>query len=459
MKPPLKQIFRWLKYPALILGIAAATVVLVAYGRGYFYDLETGKIAGGGLLSIDSEPGDARIRVDDARRGSTENRIRLASGTYTVQLRREGYRSWTKELSVQTAAVTYARYPVLVPNKVPSDPIRNLNGLKFVSQSDDQRYLAAVTSTDGGDRLRIFPAGGQSSYLALAPSAKYPSLNINITDLSWAPDASRAFVRAEISSGSKRYFVFNPGAKRSGREVEAIAGEVFRQPIFSQSSQAIYGITDDNVLRRLALNQSPPRPIARNITAFDVYQDAIYALQQASGGSQLVRIEDGETRSLSINHLPGAHQIEAIQHQGQLHLMLHNTDRAQVTLIANPASGAPATTSLPPGAAERVTVSPGGAYVLMYSGSHFTTYDLKRQQTHRFRLADMATEPQWYTEHHLLAVSGEGVILLEFDGANQEYLTVAQDFRVFGNHQQDTVYSIRRNQVTNQLQLQRSNLK
>jgi hypothetical protein len=456
MKPPFKQIFRWLKYPALILGIAAATVALVAYGRGYFYDLETGKIAGGGLLSIDSEPSDARIRVDDSRRGSTENRIRLASGTYTVELRREGYRSWTKELSVQTAAVTYARYPVLVPNKVPSEPIRNLSGLKFVSQSDDQQYLAAVTSTDGGDRVRIFPADGQSSYLALTPSARYPGLDIG--DVSWAPDASRAFVRAETSSGAKQYFVFNPGSKRSGRVVETIAGEVFRQPIFSRNGQAIYGITGDNVLRRLALNQSPPRPIAANITDFDVYQDAVYALQQTSGGSRLVRIEDGETRSLSRSRLLGSRQIEAIQHQGQLHLVLHNTDRAQVTLIAKPASQARATISLPPGAAEQVTISPGGGYVVMYSGSHFTTYDLKRQQTHRFQMPDMATQPQWYTKHHLLAVSGEGVILFEFDGANQEYLTVAQDFRVFGNHQQEAVYSIRRNQVTNQLQLRRSNL-
>ncbi len=456
MKPRLKQIIRWIKYPALIAGITVVTIALVAYGRGYFYSFETGEIASGGLLYINSEPSGANVRIDDSAQGTTETRIRLASGQYGVELQRDGYRSWTKEVRISEADVTYARYPVLVPNTVPSEPVRDLSNVRFISQSDDQQYLAVAETVDGGDRIRVFRVGAsESSRIVFTPPSG--QRRFTVQDIVWSPDVSRAFVHTATPDGATRYFTFNPDVTESGRAINSLAGTMVRNPVFGENDTFIYGMTDDDVLRRASVMDGSQQTVARNIAAFDVYEDHIYAVQQVSGGTRLVRIDDGNVASLLAYPTSYAYELKTIRHADALYIVLHNTDTNQVTLVTNIGSDVD-TMSLPPGVAEHMTISPNGQYVVMRTGTYFTTYDLEREQTYRFTLPDVDAEPQWYTDHHMVTVSQDEVILFEFDGANSEYLTAARPFRVFGNHQRDDVYSIQRNQLTDQLQLQRTDL-
>lgn len=51
-------------------------------------------------VSLQSQPGDAEVSVDGDFRGTTPFALKLSSGTYTIEMRRDGFQPWTRELVV-----------------------------------------------------------------------------------------------------------------------------------------------------------------------------------------------------------------------------------------------------------------------------------------------------------------------------------------------------------------------
>lgn len=65
-------------------------------------------------VSLQSEPGDAEVSVDGEFRGTTPFSLKLTSGTYTIEVRREGYQPWSRELVVVGGDDTRVK-AILVP--------------------------------------------------------------------------------------------------------------------------------------------------------------------------------------------------------------------------------------------------------------------------------------------------------------------------------------------------------
>lgn len=86
-----------------ILGSIAAL-----YARGYRLQLGEKDISLGptGLLVAKSEPQAAQVYVDGVLKTATDNTISLAPDTYTVEIKKEGYQNWTKEITIEKEAVT-----------------------------------------------------------------------------------------------------------------------------------------------------------------------------------------------------------------------------------------------------------------------------------------------------------------------------------------------------------------
>lgn len=452
----LKHAGRVAGYTVLFVGIIVATIVLVAYGQGYVYNQETGEITGGGLFLIDSRPSGADIFIDGEHRGTTQKRIRLPVGEYTVEMYRQGHRPWSKELPIRETKANHVEYPILVPDTLSTAPVGTLDEVRLVSQSNEQRYVAVAETRAGRDRLRVFPAATpDTSYVVFTAPDSLPEAAI--TDVEWSPEADQGLVTVSSETETRQY-VFNPATKRSSSASRTSLGVPLRRPVFSRSSSRVYGVDGDGALRRLDPGGGTGAILATNVSAFAVAEGAVYAVQPRQGSSRLVRIEDGNAR-LVRTYSPNPFHLERFRYDNEEYLLVHNEARRQATLMnisADPRSTN--TTSLPVGAAESVTVNPGGRFVVMHTGESFTAYDMRWQTMHRFQIPGLDSEPHWYTDHHLLAASDNGVVMFEFDGGNQEYLTEATQFPVYGNSDRNAVYSIQRNHITDRLQLQLTRL-
>jgi hypothetical protein len=126
----------------LITLIVVGSVGLFAsyYARGYKLDLKTFKFQPNGILVLKSEPDGASVYIDGDLKTATNASISLSPGTYDVEVRRDGYFSWYKRLTIEKEIVTQATISLFknVPSLSPvtttgaSNPLMSEDGSKIV---------------------------------------------------------------------------------------------------------------------------------------------------------------------------------------------------------------------------------------------------------------------------------------------------------------------------------------
>jgi hypothetical protein len=103
---------------AVFLG---ALVSVIAYARGYRFNLTEQRIVPTGILVASSTPDAAKVYINGKFYGATNSNITLPPGVYDVEIKKEGYTTWTNrltvkgELVVRTDALLFPQNPSLSP--------------------------------------------------------------------------------------------------------------------------------------------------------------------------------------------------------------------------------------------------------------------------------------------------------------------------------------------------------
>ncbi|HMT18741.1 MAG TPA: PEGA domain-containing protein, partial [Candidatus Saccharibacteria bacterium] len=114
----------------ILLGIAIgiATLVVVYNVNGYSIDRETGEVVQNGLLYLDAKPGSAEVFLNgEKQRGKTDARLVVAEGTYDVEMRRDGYLPWKRNLVLEGGSLRRLTYARLVPETIESEAVREVD--------------------------------------------------------------------------------------------------------------------------------------------------------------------------------------------------------------------------------------------------------------------------------------------------------------------------------------------
>lgn len=88
----------------LIVGLAGTYVSF--YARGYRFNLQTLKFDPNGILVIKSEPDGAQVYINGNFKAITNTNLPLAPGTYDVEVKKDGFFTWSKRLTVEKEIVT-----------------------------------------------------------------------------------------------------------------------------------------------------------------------------------------------------------------------------------------------------------------------------------------------------------------------------------------------------------------
>ena len=86
--------------------VITTTILLVQFAKGYRPDLNNGQIKSTGLLVTASEPKGAQVFLDDQLETATDNTLDLEPNNYLVEIKKEGYIPWAKQLKVEKGLVT-----------------------------------------------------------------------------------------------------------------------------------------------------------------------------------------------------------------------------------------------------------------------------------------------------------------------------------------------------------------
>jgi len=136
--------------------------IILSYSLGYHIDYRELKVFKTGIISIKSQPAGASVFVNGASIAQeTPARIEeLKPGIYKVEVRREGFFPWQKDLAVRPNMVTKAEDIVLFPMTKSMKRLGTLDVVNFAVS--DRGYLYSMakdglyrSSMDGGLAKRL----------------------------------------------------------------------------------------------------------------------------------------------------------------------------------------------------------------------------------------------------------------------------------------------------------------
>jgi len=158
----------------LIIGVlAAASVGIVFFARGYKLDLQNGGLEKTGMILAKSRPDGAKVLLDGKLVTATNNPLQgLKPGKYGLKIVKEGFFDWEKTVEVKEELVTEVD-ALLIPTSPALTPLTS-TGIKSPTLSSNR------------DRIAFLKSGEKSGIYTLALSGQQALLGFlraNITPL------------------------------------------------------------------------------------------------------------------------------------------------------------------------------------------------------------------------------------------------------------------------------------
>lgn len=140
-------------YALIGILLLLSTIILLYQSYGFGID-RNGQVIQNGLVFFSSQPAGANIVVDGQDKGTTNARLVLTGGNYTVQLQRTGYRTWQRAVTVEGGSVERFDYPLLFPTSLRTIVAKAYAAAPLLAtQSTDRRWL--LVQSDSADQFDL----------------------------------------------------------------------------------------------------------------------------------------------------------------------------------------------------------------------------------------------------------------------------------------------------------------
>lgn len=183
----------------IVIGVLGYFAILLA--RGYRFNSKTFKFNPNGILVIKSDPTGAQIFINGDLKGATDSNISLAPDTYDVNIKKDGYLSWYKRLTIEKEIVTEVNPSLFKPTPALS-PITFSGATAPTASNDFSRIAFAVLPSEGieKDKVGLWIMDTGSLPLGFNRDPKRIT-DGNLTGASWQFSPSARDILLETSSG------------------------------------------------------------------------------------------------------------------------------------------------------------------------------------------------------------------------------------------------------------------
>lgn len=178
-----------LLFTFFVVGTVATLISL--YARGYRFNSKNMKLNPNGLFVIKSDPDGAQIYIDGDLKTATNATIPLPPGTYDISVKKEGYLTWNKRLTIDKEVVTEATANLF--KSTPSLSAVTLNGVENPTPSRDFTKIAfVVPSSASTDYQGLWVIETINLPLGFTRDPKkITDGNLDGSSFIWSPDGSQ----------------------------------------------------------------------------------------------------------------------------------------------------------------------------------------------------------------------------------------------------------------------------
>ena len=436
-------------YVLMGIMLILATTILLYQSYGYWVDKD-GRVIQNGLLFVSSHPEGADAYVNGRKyKDNTNTKMRLPSGQYVVELRREGYQTWKRVMTVEGGGVERFDYPFLFPIQLNTTVVKQYSDAPSLStESPDRRWLLLATSK-------------QNTFDLYDLNSKEPiPRTLTIANDILAAGSTTSGWQLVDWAGDNRHVLLRRLYKlsdKSGREYVMLDTE---NPTLSQNLSVALGFTPAAINLRgrafdkyyafdkanaqlftASLGQAAPQLYASNVLAFASEGDVVvYATSEgAPDGKVLVKVRKGAELPLTVRQVPAGTNIllEMAVYNHSLFLAAGATSENRVFLYRDPVDKLKDEPSQPLAPIQilkvfgpsSISFSANKRFLIAENSDLFAVYDAETDRSYAYQAKVPLDKPQtratWMDGFRLSYVSGGKVVVFDFDGINMTTLSPA----------------------------------
>lgn len=379
----MSQFSRRVYYLSAFLLFAVLAPLLLAWTSGYRWEnLRSGFISTGAIV-VYSDP-KAALYINGQLRGNTPIRLSHASpGAYSLELRKEGYRTWSHALRVTPNTAQVIGPVFLYPEYFSSTSILHPLNSSVLVTADQQNIFSMVKDVNVTTIKPIFPSDKTISYsLSFTPTAGFVS-----------PDKQSVV----FQTPDRTVFI-----NRKSPLVLWDIGRVDSVTWDSSSSSILYGIQKGQTKRfDYVTRQITDLGIA---TSVSIIGDRLWSTSTTGTSTTVTRkYTFGQLNPETVAVLDGTWKL--VNDIPNISLIQNTSTREILELAIDPLTNQ--TQSLSFGPVDRLWWPIRGQEPLWLNGSDLYTFDEQRQPVIIDRLARLPSIVRWIDVGHILAIGDD----------------------------------------------------
>lgn len=441
--PPRRQqlIRRTLVYTLMTLSVLSIVVLLVFMVEGYQLNVRERDVVRGGLVQFNSRPRGAFVTIDGKTSSdTTPSKTTLASGNHTIKMTRDGYRSWSKSVTVTPGEVLWLTYPRLFPNEIKTENVAGLTSITSSLTSPDNKKIVAVENP-ARPELELFDLSQENvnSRSLTLPQDSYttkPKAEQSFTLTDWDPSSRYVLIRHHFADQTEWLVLDTESKENATVNVTKLLSIRMDSPVFAtEDSQKLYAVID-GALRQIDLKAATlSRPLVQNVGEFEQFEDStiVYSTRPAPDTKlrEIGYFTKGTDKSRPIKTYSGNEQrslhVAFGRYYGDIYVSIAYANNIEIFLSKLPKSNSEEALSMQavaslsaPSDIIRLRTMTDGRFIMAEHGRAYSLYDLELDKTTTTKLEPSKTDLKLrWLDGYYVADTATGVLrLYEFDGEN-----------------------------------------
>ena len=280
------------------------TPLIIMYSQGYRFDLRYGAIIKTGALFLEPRPAPVGAYFDGKLKKQSNFVFQniyignLFPRSYLIEVKKDGYFSWGKKLTVLPKLVTEAKNIYLFPkNVVPKILASNL--AEFYPSPDNERI--AIVETNPILNIHIYEKRTDKKSLLYQDSAT--STNFEATAIVWSPDSSK--VALLLNGISRARLIIKELKGYTSYELRISQARILKiawNPL--DTDDIIFTAANEKfnlLLKHSTKNRKLPQTLAHDVSSFTINDNNIIYISTVTQTKSLLDLQTGDIRQLTFH--------------------------------------------------------------------------------------------------------------------------------------------------------------
>ncbi len=433
-------------YVLIAIAVMLAALILFLQSSGYDLDRKTGKVIQNGLIFVSSHPESAKVYLNGSDQGGTDVRLTVPEGSYTVELKRDGYRDWKRTINLEGSSIERLQYPVLFPATLKTKDQTVFNGApQFITQSPDRHWLLVTQPGSVTDFLAY-----DSNNPSIAPlKFSLPANVLTATNeaqtlklVEWSTDNRHLLVTHSFKDQSEYIMIDRDTPANSINLTKTFNIVGVKLALRDKKADQLYLFDDAaHILKTVDVKSKQITTLLSNVLAYKSYgSDTLFYAQIDSkdAAKTNIRLRDNDKDyTVRTYTTPSTYLLDLTRFDNHWYMVIGSKDDGRVAIYRDPVDAIKTDAKTLPLAysvlimkdAQFVSFSANARFIMVQNGSRFGVYDAETNKRFYYELnKTLASEQKatWVDGHRILANADNKVVVFDFDGINQQTLVPVQ---------------------------------